>query len=164
MSYMETGILKVTDITIPSEERFREGPVAIIECIQQIPCNPCVDSCSRNAIQITGSINNIPQIDFDVCNGCGLCVANCPGLAIFLVDKTFEDTRCQVGVPFEFRPLPEAGETVELLDRAGEICGEGEVVKVRNTKAQDRTPIVFLAMDKDLAMKCRFFRRKTHEG
>ena len=25
----------------PSEERLAKGPVAICECVQQIPCNPC---------------------------------------------------------------------------------------------------------------------------
>ena len=164
MSYQETGILEVKEIAVPSDERFKKGPVAVIECIQKIPCNPCVDSCARHAIKIEGSINNVPQIDFNVCNGCGLCVANCPGLAIFIIDQTYEETRCQVGMPYEFLPLPEPGETVDLLDRAGEVCGEGEVVKVRNAKDQDRTPIVFLAMPKELAMECRFFRRKSHEG
>jgi Fe-S-cluster-containing hydrogenase component 2 len=161
MSYLETGVLQLSDIIVPSEERFEKGPVAIVECVQQIPCNPCVDSCSRGAISIEGSINAIPKVDFELCNGCGICVANCPGLAIFLIDRTYEDTRAQVGLPYEFQPLPDQGETVLLLDRAGEICGEGEVVKVRNAKAQDRTPIVFLSMRKDLAMKTRFFRRKT---
>jgi Fe-S-cluster-containing hydrogenase component 2 len=161
MSYLETGVLQLSDIIVPSEERFEKGPVAIVECVQQIPCNPCVDSCSRGAISIEGSINSIPKVDFDLCNGCGICVANCPGLAIFLIDRTYKDTRAQVGLPYEFQPLPDQGETVLLLDRAGEICGEGEVVKVRNAKAQDRTPIVFLSMRKDLAMKTRFFRRKN---
>jgi len=164
MSFIETGILECEDIVTPSEERFQEGPVAIIECVQQIPCNPCVDSCNRGAITIEGSINNIPRVDYEKCNGCGLCVANCPGLAIFLVDQTFEENLAQVGIPYEFRPLPEEEETVLLLDRAGEVCGEGKIVKVRNTKAQDRTPVVFLSMAKDLAMKTRFFRRKTDEG
>ena len=25
----------------PSEERFAKGPVAVTECVQEIPCNPC---------------------------------------------------------------------------------------------------------------------------
>ena len=25
----------------PDEERFLKGPVAVVECVQQIPCNPC---------------------------------------------------------------------------------------------------------------------------
>jgi Fe-S-cluster-containing hydrogenase component 2 len=159
MGYLEEGYLKIEDITVPPEERFTKGRVAVIECVQNIPCNPCVDSCPSDAITMGDSINNTPVIDFELCNGCGNCVANCPGLAIFIIDKTFEEERAQIGMPCEFLPLPEKGEIVDLLNRMGKICGKGEVVKVRNSKAQDRTPIVFIAMDKELVMTARFFRR-----
>jgi Fe-S-cluster-containing hydrogenase component 2 len=107
-----------------------------------------------------GSINAIPRVDFDRCNGCALCIANCPGLAIFLIDQTYGDSLAMVGMPYEFLPLPEPEEEVILLDRAGEPCGTGTVVRVRNVKIQDRTPIVFLAIPGELAMTVRFFRRK----
>ena len=164
MAYIETGILESRDIIAPSEERFVQGAVAVIECVQQIPCNPCVDACPKQAIVIDGSINEVPFVDFDKCNGCGVCIANCPGLAIFLIDKSFEEERATVAMPYEFAPLPEPGEKVVLLNRAGEACGEGEIIKVRNAKAQDRTPIVFDGMEKDLAMDVRFFRRTLNEG
>ena len=157
MSYLEDGIVSLEEISLPTGERFNQGPVAIIECIQEIPCNPCVDSCPQNAIVIEGSINNVPEVQFDLCNGCGICISNCPGLAIFLVDKTAPS----VGLPYEFLPLPEKGEMVDLLDRGGEICGQGTVTRIRNTRAQDRTPMVTIAMEKDLVMQARFFRRRT---
>ena len=161
MAYIETGILESHDIIAPSEERFAQCAVAVIECVQQIPCNPCVDACPKQAIIIEGSINEVPYINFDKCNGCGVCIANCPGLAIFLIDKTCEDGKASVGLPYEFLPLPEEGEIVDLLNRAGEVCGDGEIIKVRNAKAQDRTPVVFLSVDRDLAMEVRFFERKN---
>ena len=164
MGYVETGVLNRQDIRMPSDERFAKGPVAIIECVQEIPCDPCVDSCPKGAIRMEGSINDIPVVDFELCNGCGVCVSNCPGLAIFIVDQGHSDERASVGMPYEFRPLPEVGETVALMDRAGEVCGEGEVIKIRNTKAQDRTPLVYLTVDKGLSMDIRFFRRKKDEG
>jgi len=34
----------------PSEIRFDKGAVAVIECIQDIPCNPCETSCRFKAI------------------------------------------------------------------------------------------------------------------
>ena len=37
---------------IPSEERMKLGPVACIECLQQIPCNPCEEACPRGAITV----------------------------------------------------------------------------------------------------------------
>ncbi|HHS13146.1 MAG TPA: 4Fe-4S dicluster domain-containing protein [bacterium] len=163
MSYINDGIVTLKDICIPSRERLEKGGAAIIECVQKIPCNPCVDACPRQAIIIEGDINNVPRVDFGKCNGCGLCIANCPGLAIFLVDASHKKDKALLGLPYEFIPLPEEGESVILLDRAGEPVGEGIVHKVRNTKAQDRTPVIFLELDKDLLMTVRFFRRKSHE-
>lgn len=161
MSYINDGILELKDIHVPSRERYEKGAVAVVECVQEIPCNPCVDACPQGAITMGTSINEVPWIDFDKCNGCGLCLANCPGLAIFLIDETYADHRARIGLPYEFRPLPEKGERVTLLNRGGEACGEGEVVNVRNAKVQDRTPIVLLAVDKSLAMTVRFFRRQS---
>ena len=40
--YEQTGYLSIRDIRIPSEQHLKKG-VACIECIQEIPCNPCVD-------------------------------------------------------------------------------------------------------------------------
>lgn len=37
---------------VPSEERMRQGRVAVIECVQEIPCNPCSFLCKFNAITI----------------------------------------------------------------------------------------------------------------
>lgn len=159
--YLNKGYLALDDITVPAKERLAKGPVAVIECVQHIPCNPCKDACPRGAITIEGSINNTPVIDFDICNGCGICVACCPGLAIFLIDESRGGDTARVGLPYEFLPLPEKGEQVSLLNRAGEICGEGTVANVRNTKAMDRTPIVFIDMDRSLAMDVRFFRRNV---
>lgn len=163
MSFLKTGAVDKKQIRTPSERRFQQGPVAIIECMQKIPCNPCVESCPQGAISIKGSINNIPEVNFDLCNGCGMCLANCPGLAIFLVNKNYKKKKAAVTVPYEFTPLPEIGEKVDLLDRSGEKCGTGEVIKVRNAKIQDRTPLVALAMDTSLVMEVRFFRRISHE-
>jgi Fe-S-cluster-containing hydrogenase component 2 len=164
MSFLEDGIVRMEDIQLPTEERFNKGPVIVIECVQEIPCNPCVDSCSKKAIVIEGSINGIPRVVFDRCTGCGICIANCPGLAIFIIDKTHSKDKALLSLPYEFFPLPEPGETVDLLDRAGAPCGEGRVVKVRNTKAQDRTPVISLEVDKEKVMDVRFFRWRTHDA
>ena len=74
----------------PSEARFKKGPVAIIECVQGIPCNPCQEACPQKAIHVGDSITNTPKLDAEACIGCGLCIAACPGLAIFVVDKSGE--------------------------------------------------------------------------
>ncbi len=158
--YLEKGYLSLEDLSLPDESRFNSGPVAIIECVQEIPCNPCTESCPRSAITMKNSINDVPEIDFESCNGCGICVANCPGLAIFIIDMTYNETQALVGMPYEFLPLPEKNEMVELFDRKGNPGGQGTVIQVRNTKAMDRTPVVYIAMNKDLAMTARFFKKE----
>jgi Fe-S-cluster-containing hydrogenase component 2 len=76
----------------PSKERLDKGPVAIIECAQEIPCNPCVESCPFDAIVISGPITELPRLDASKCTGCGSCIAVCPGQAIFVVNSKFSET------------------------------------------------------------------------
>jgi hypothetical protein len=63
-------------------------------------------------------------------------------------------------MPYEFLPLPEKGEEVEALDREGKVCCPAKVLRVLNTKAQDRTPLITLAIPKGREKEVRFFRRK----
>jgi Fe-S-cluster-containing hydrogenase component 2 len=160
MNYLKDGIVEIQDLQLPSEERFEKGPVVIIECVQEIPCNPCVEACPFSAITMPESINHVPVVDFEKCTGCGVCIAQCPGLAIFVIDRTFEEKRALVSLPYEFLPLPEKGERIMLIDRAGQPCGEGEVIRIRNAKNQDRTPVVTIAVDKSMEINIRFFKRK----
>ncbi len=145
---------------IPSEERLAQGAVAIIECFQPIPCDPCYDWCKRGAIKRFKDPTDLPQIDFARCNGCGLCIIGCPGLAIFVVDKTYSGKRALVKLPYEFLPLPERGEVVQALNREGRVVGEAEVLKVQSTK--QKTTLVSLLVPQKLAMEVRFFRRKNN--
>ena len=70
----------------PSEERLEKGPVAVIECIQGIPCNPCESACRFNAIVVGKPITNLPRLLEEKCRGCGLCVALCPYGALEIVE------------------------------------------------------------------------------
>lgn len=47
----------------PDEERFARGPVAVIECVQKIPCNPCEAACPAHAITVGSPITNTPVLD-----------------------------------------------------------------------------------------------------
>ena len=139
----------------PSEERFAEGPVAIVECFQEIPCDPCLKACSRGAITKPRDINDLPIVDVSLCNGCGLCISLCPGLAIFVVDKTYSEELALVKLPFEYVPVPQVGQYVAALDRAGKELGLFEVIKVTSGGKKNKTYTISLVVPKVLAMEIR---------
>ena len=145
----------------PPIERINKGPVAVVECYQKIPCNPCQTACPTGAIRIGEDINDIPQRDENLCGGCGLCVAKCPGLSIMIVDGSKSDKTVEFRIPYEFLPLPEAGEMVTALDRAGQPIGEAKVIRVMNPPAFDRTPVVTLEVERELLYDFRNFRREA---
>lgn len=148
------GENEVKSVT-PSKERRSKGPVAMIECFQSIPCNPCAKACKTGAIKAFNDINDRPIIDFDKCNGCGLCMTNCPGLAIFIIDETYSEKEAIVKIPYEFLPLPAEGSFVTALNREGKPICRAKVIKVQNAKYQDRTPVISLAVPKELSMEAR---------
>ena len=139
----------------PSEERLEQGPVAIVECFQEIPCNPCVKACRQGAIAMPGDINDLPALDAELCNGCGVCISFCPGLAIFVVDKTWSEERALVKLPYEYVPVPQVGQHVAGLDRAGRGLGRFEVVKVTTGGRKNMTRTISLAVPQSLAMEVR---------
>ena len=93
-------------------------PKAIIECYQEIPCNPCETSCPFDAITIGRDINKRPVIDFDKCTGCGVCVYSCPGLAIMVANV--KDDLAYYKIPYELLPLPKKGDIWQGINRKGE--------------------------------------------
>ena len=129
--YRSTGVLSGDDLegTIPPRERLLRGPCVSIECVEEIPCNPCEEACRAGAISVGDPITNPPSVDFDKCTGCGVCIGICPGLAIFLLDLSGGSPK--VTLPHELLPVPEDGDEVELLSREGEVIGRGRVVRRR---------------------------------
>lgn len=153
-----TGILTEEEFKkqLPPLERILKGPVAFTECIQEIPCNPCVDACRFDAIHME-NISKPPKVDFDKCTGCTLCVSRCPGLAFFMIDGSKSDTHWRITIPYEFLPMPKIGDVVEVIDRKGEVRGKGKVV--RAIKLKDATGVVTLEVPKEYAVEIRHFRR-----
>ena len=43
--------------------RAAKGPVVVIECAENIPCNPCETSCPKGAISVGEPITNLPVVD-----------------------------------------------------------------------------------------------------
>ena len=150
-----TGIPTDNDLekVIPDKKRLAKGPVVIIECFQKIPCDPCAISCKLGAIKPFKDINDLPQVDFDKCTGCGICISSCPGLAIFVIDMNYSDDKSLIKIPHEMLPLPGKGEDVYVLDRAGNILGKVKVIKV--SKIKNKTNIISLEVPKSMTMKVR---------
>ena len=142
----------------PSEARRRKGPVAVIECLERIPCNPCEASCRVGAIEVGADITTPPRLDEDKCVGCLTCAIICPGQAIFIVDESLENGRATVTMPYEFLPLPEKGDAVTALDRAGRELGPAVVTGVRKTDKMDQTALVTIEVPREWSMKARAFR------
>lgn len=142
----------------PSEKRFRAGPVAVIECIQEIPCNPCESACRFNAILVGKPITNLPRLIEEKCRGCGECIPACPGLAIFLVNENYSPTEAAVSIPYEYLPLPETDSIVYAMDRCGEDACTARVIKVSNPRKNNGTAVVTIAVPRKFSDKVRSFR------
>ncbi|MDM8556826.1 4Fe-4S binding protein [Desulfococcaceae bacterium HSG7] len=144
--FSETGYLTEEDLRdspgFPSVKKRRQGFVAVIECIEDIPCNPCESSCKTNAITVGDDITHIPHLNEENCIGCRTCVFICPGQAIFMVDESLTDGKAAIMMPYEYLPLPQKGDIVNALDRAGQKLGKATVVAVRKTKKMDHTATV----------------------
>ncbi|WP_326909626.1 4Fe-4S binding protein [Sedimentibacter sp. MB31-C6] len=132
----------------PLVDRINRGPVAVVECYKEIPCNPCQTACKLDAIKVGTDINSVPKVNFENCSGCGICLSKCPGLAIMIVDGSKSNYTVEVKIPYEFLPLPKKDEIVKGLDREGNYITDAKVLKILNPKSFDRTPIITIEIDR----------------
>jgi Fe-S-cluster-containing hydrogenase component 2 len=143
----------------PSCEDLARGPIVVIECVQDIPCDPCEAACPRGAISVGNRITDLPVFHADKCDGCGSCIPICPGQAIFRVDMTYAEERATVSFPYEFLTIPKKGDTVQAVNRAGEVVSEADVLRVQNPKRFAHTAVITVLVPKDLAMEVRGIKR-----
>jgi Fe-S-cluster-containing hydrogenase component 2 len=129
------------------DEQLLVKPKAIIECYQEIPCNPCATSCPFDAITIGEDINKIPVINYDLCTGCGSCVYSCPGLAIIIV-KVRGD-RVVFKIPYELLPVPVKGEIWKAVNRRGDIICDALIEGVMKNSRTDRTVVITVSVPKE---------------
>jgi len=141
-------------------EEFRGKLRPIIECFEAIPCNPCETSCPVGAIKIGANINDVPVIDYSRCTGCGVCATKCPGLAIFMYQER-EDGMALVGIPYEFLPVPERGQTVYAIGRNGEVLCTARVDRI--TRSANKTNIVYLTVPEELGRDVRHIHVTNRE-
>lgn len=156
----DVGVLSFKEMKnlFPSKERLLKGAVAVVECIESIPCNPCAEVCPVGALT-KKSLVDPPMVDHDKCTGCELCVAACPALAIFVLDLSYSDNEALITLPYEFLPVPTVDDIVDVCDKKGQVRGKGRVVRVR--KMKDKTVLLTLAINKSLAMDVRSIKVST---
>lgn len=153
MSWRTRGFVSLEELKsqgfLPPEDRVRRGPVAVTECVEEIPCNVCTVSCSVKAIHIEG-MRGRPRVDWSRCTGCGVCVGVCPGQAMFVVSLSGGEGR--VTVPYEFLPRLGPGARVRLLNREGAVVGEGVVERVFEV---NKTQVVTVKVPPELVWEVR---------
>ena len=141
----------------PSANQQQEKIHPVIECTQNIPGNPCQDACPVGCIKVGSNITSLPVLDGEKkCIGCGMCVASCPGQAIFLIKEEAE--QAEITLPYEFMPLPKKGDKGTALSRSGQPLCEAEVVAVKSVAAMDHTNLLTMRVPKAYAGTARFIR------
>ncbi len=136
--------------------------IALIECTQEIPCNPCVSICKCGAIT-KENLNACPVLHAEKCVGCKLCVAECPGQAIFLQIPDYDEDNATITFPYEYLPLPQNGQTVQATDRLGQVICEAEVLLVEARNAFNKTNLITLKIPKEYKDTVRFMKRLATE-
>jgi Fe-S-cluster-containing hydrogenase component 2 len=157
----EAGVLTIERLReipgFPDEKDFGKGLIAVIECDEDIPCNPCESICPKSAIKVGNPITNLPSLDFSKCSGCLKCLGICPGLCIFAVDKNFEDDKSLIYVPYEYSPLPQKGMAVRALDRKGNYACEAVVLKVLKPAKKQNSAMVGIVVPREFYNTVRHF-------
>lgn len=146
---------------LPGREEMGGRGCLCIECIEEIPCNPCETSCPQGAITVGSPITNLPRIDRSKCTVCGLCLPACPGLAITI--KKVDGETATIRFPWEYLPAPKAGDEVGMVDRGGAVRCQGRVVSIANPTRNDRTAIVTASFPSEFVDEIVSMRR-IHEG
>ncbi|MFQ6088271.1 MAG: 4Fe-4S binding protein [Candidatus Methanofastidiosia archaeon] len=155
MSWIEDGFFSLSELEDYLPKHKPKKKVAVIECLQEIPCNACFESCKFDAV-LMKNIIDVPKVDFEKCTGCMACIKICPGLAIFMVQ--YKNSKARVTIPYEFLSLPKRGDEVKVLDREGKKIGVGRVVFVLDPERNAKTALVTLEVKEELANLVRNLR------
>ena len=141
----KTGIPELDQVlSVFPDRKALLKPKAILECYEDIPCNPCSTSCPFDAIEIGPNINKQPKLKVESCTGCGLCVPSCPGLAIVIAQ--LKDDEAIFKIAYEFLPLPEKNTIWHGVNRSGDVICDARIDHVLISPKNDSTAIITVAV------------------
>lgn len=145
--------------------KITHGIHPVIECTQNIPCNPCRDACPKGCISIRESIVALPEFDENTdCVGCGQCIAACSGQCIVLVNDGIGNGMTSITIPYEFLPLPVKGETGIAMDRGGVPLCKAVITEVRTSKSFDHTHLLTFTVPQTMGMRARFWKKNLERS
>jgi Fe-S-cluster-containing hydrogenase component 2 len=142
----------------------KRGLIPVIECWEEIPCNPCKDACPFGAIRIEGEMTNLPIFEEALCKSCKKCVFICPGQAIYMLDEDYTESEGRILFPYEFRPLPEKDAMATGLNRQGQPVCPVKILEVDLKTSYKMTPLVTIAVPKEHLKEVRFIQLPGGEG
>jgi len=154
----------IHDFKEPENEAAKVFPV--IRCVQEIPCNPCVEACPKGWIRLESeNILSLPHWEKE-CIGCLKCAVVCPGLAITVVDRRFDSTgrTALVWIPWELdKKEVSVGHQILLTGFEGEEVGWGTVRHIRSMPWMDKRKMVQVEVYSRLATKVAGIRIQEPE-
>jgi sarcosine oxidase subunit alpha len=159
------GKTKKTKPIIPKDKEV----YTIMHCLQEIPCNPCTETCILQSIKIKeDSIMGTPVFEGE-CLACGRCVSLCPGLAITLVDKRYDPSKktARIMIPWEMpKNSIKVNQDVFTTDIDGEIIGEGRVIGIKTSEWQNKRQLVSIEIpyeDTDKVVNIRIKKKSIEK-
>lgn len=139
-------------------DRSIEGPLAFLDCWEEIPCNPCEGACRKGAITVGPDICAPPSYDPDKCDGCGKCVSICPGMAVFILDRSVGGGLARVTLPYEMRDEMGVEQEAWVVDGEGNELAKGKIVRVSGAARIGQTLLVTVEVGEEWALKVRGVR------
>jgi NAD-dependent dihydropyrimidine dehydrogenase PreA subunit len=131
----------------------------VIDCPERIACDVCAAVCARGVIAIGDPITNRPTLnDEENCAQCGLCVAGCPGQAIFLVGESDAEGRCQVTLPYELSEDIVSQRFLQAVDNLGRSIGSAKLIRIRRDLKFNKTSLLEISVSQKVAAAVRGIR------
>lgn len=128
----------------------------LIDCPERIACDVCAAVCDRGVIRVKQTVTNRPEVvNEGNCRNCGLCVAHCPGQAVFLVSETGPDGQCRITLPYELDEEAVRGRGLLAVDNRGQPLGPARLIRVWQSERFNNTCLLEVSVSGAIASRVR---------